>query len=131
MPDLRPAGPDADVPESERGHRTTLDPTTGQLVNPTVAQTFPLHRHPARSATSLPTTQWQNVRAALGAVDLNRPLADYRLDTATPLSPGNMVNEVAARSDRQRLARDIFARLVIAVRRHGRDRHWDDRYGGT
>jgi len=51
--------------------------------------------------------------AALGAIDLNRPLADYRTDTTTALSSTNAGNPTAV-TDRQQFARDIFARLVAA-----------------
>jgi hypothetical protein len=52
--------------------------------------------------------------AQLGAVDVNRKLADYRNDTTLPLSPTNMGNHVQAEADRQQLAKDIFVRLLIA-----------------
>jgi hypothetical protein len=70
----------------------------------------------------------RNVRAALGPVDLNRPLADYRDLTAPPnvdpmtgqltpqpLGPANMANHLRAWADRHNLARDIYARLVVAT----------------
>lgn len=52
--------------------------------------------------------------AALGGVDLNRPLTDYRNDWTQPLGPNNMGNRVQADADRQALAWDIFVRLVAA-----------------
>lgn len=58
---------------------------------------------------------WVNVHAALGAVNLNRPLADYRADLTTPLAVGNAGNEILADADRRALAKDIFARLVVAL----------------
>lgn len=72
-------------------------------------------------------TQWFNKYAALGAIDLNRPLTDYRnlnaapnVDaggnpTPQPISAGNMANSAQADSDRQQLARDIFIRLAVAT----------------
>lgn len=72
-----------------------------------------------------PPTAVRNFRAALGAVDLNRPLVDYR-DPATapaggatpwPLSATTVTPNSynAAQFDRQRFAMDIFARLVVAT----------------
>ena len=49
--------------------------------------------------------------AALGPVDLNRKLTDYRGVTNLPLSPTNVGNAQRARQDRQDLAQDIFNRL--------------------
>ena len=68
-------------------------------------------------------TDVRNIRASLGAVDLNRPLADYRDndpgDTTTlwPMDPSTvtLTSYQAAQRDRQRLATDIFARLVVAT----------------
>ena len=65
----------------------------------------------------------QNKRSvALGPIDLNRPLADYRnlsaapnLPTPVPLGPNNMGNVTQATTDRQNLARDIFVRLILAT----------------
>ncbi|MBA4189711.1 MAG: hypothetical protein C0467_17130 [Planctomycetaceae bacterium] len=52
--------------------------------------------------------------AGLGAIDLNRQLADYRLTTNTPLTPANAGNAAVANQERQTFAMDIFARLVAA-----------------
>ena len=73
-------------------------------------------------------TRWFNIQAALGSVNLNRPLADYRdltkvpnIDPMTgnstpqPLSPTNLANFALADSDRQQLARDIFVRMAVAT----------------
>ncbi len=78
----------------------------------------------------------QNARAAIGGIDLNRPLADYRdlvnhpndlnglpnsnfnnkgVLTPQPLSGSNIANFAQAWADRQNLARDIFARLIVAT----------------
>ncbi len=68
--------------------------------------------------------QTQETLAAIGAVDLNRKLADYRDNIALPLDPGNMalasttVGSAVVRqaeADRQAFAHDIFARLLVAV----------------
>ena len=60
-------------------------------------------------------TDMRHQKAGLGPVDLNRPLADYRMDTTTPLSTLNVGNTVAAWNDRHNLARDVFARLIVAT----------------
>ncbi|MCZ2343295.1 MAG: hypothetical protein LC104_16100 [Bacteroidales bacterium] len=70
-------------------------------------------------------TMLRNVRAALGAVDLNRPLVDYRDPATQPMNPTDpwplsatsvqVASYNAAQMDRQRFAMDIFARLVIAT----------------
>jgi hypothetical protein len=59
--------------------------------------------------------QWYNAMARLGSVNVNRPLADYRLDLTAALSAGNMGNVATATADRQQLARDIFVRFVVAL----------------
>ena len=78
-------------------------------------------------------THESNARAALGPVDLNRPLADYRPDPTSALSPINMMgtgnytappyvvpfgtsNTMVPQAviDRQLLAMAIFVRLVVA-----------------
>ena len=61
---------------------------------------------------------WKARQAALGSVDLNRPLADYRIDPTQPYeAPGNVTHNSAARAiaDRQCLAKDIFDRLCWAA----------------
>ena len=99
------------------------DAASGLLVNPWTGQPFPQPQAPG-TITDFGTNQWQNVRLALGAIDLNRTLADYRVDPTTPLVPANMaaanvtVGSVMVRqaeADRQRFARNIFGRLVIAT----------------
>ena len=67
--------------------------------------------------------RWRNEKAALGPVDLNRPLGDYRTNPLLPLSPKNPDMTTAlgqtafyqAWADRHNLAKDIFARLIIAT----------------
>lgn len=51
----------------------------------------------------------------LPALDLHRQLADYRSDTSKGLSPSNASNADKAWADRHNLARDVFARLVVAT----------------
>lgn len=64
------------------------------------------------------------ITAALGAIDVNRPLTDYRTDLNTPLGVQsttnatdtlNIGNQTMAQAERQQLARDIFARLLVAT----------------
>lgn len=69
----------------------------------------------------------RNLRAVLGGVDVNRPLADYRTNLTQPLSntnvppgalmtpPGPPSQSDTATFDRQHLARDIFLRLAVAT----------------
>jgi len=68
--------------------------------------------------------QLANPYSVLGGIDLNRTLADYRQDTAQPLVPVNMLppsivvgtaTMTQADIDRNRLAKDIFARLVVST----------------
>lgn len=109
---------------------TPLSITAGQLkpTNPTATQPYPTAGSPLATsgADFASQNRWTNTLAALGSVDLNRPLADYRdlnnapnQPTPQPLSAGNMANAAAAAFDRQSLARDIFARLVAATGANG------------
>ncbi|HEY1186243.1 MAG TPA: hypothetical protein VGE74_01240 [Gemmata sp.] len=95
------------------------DPTVATTVPGTVTDFAP---------TAGTTKQWYNVQAALGSVNLNRPLADYRSDVTKPLLPdptqapsggGNNnvtpVTAATADADRQALAKDIFARLIVTT----------------
>jgi hypothetical protein len=73
---------------------------------------------------SLPIRTVGGGSTALGPIDVNRKLADYRINPALPLSPVNIwpTNSAeyrAARRDRQNLARDIFVRMVAAFRYGG------------
>lgn len=63
---------------------------------------------------------YRSTAAALGPVDLNRPLTSYRADVTTPLSsPANVASAPSqamfAHRDRHQLAKDIFDRLVLAT----------------
>lgn len=60
-------------------------------------------------------TAYRASLAVLGPVDINRKLADYRLDTTTPYSRDNMGNEARAVQDRQQLAKDVFDRLLMVT----------------
>lgn len=96
------------------GPTTTLQLTPGGL-HPTNAATTTAYTGPAAGQDFAASgVDGRNARATLGPLDLNRPLADYRQNTAAPLSPANVGNEAQARLDRQNHARAIFARLVVA-----------------
>jgi hypothetical protein len=109
--------------------------TGGTLTNPTAAAPFPNPTTtPAGTGDDFSNGVWNNGRAALGPIDLNRPLTDYRLNTGSPLTPGNMTQAnvqfpapktnlampaggTAAQQaviDRQQFAMSIFVRLVVA-----------------
>ena len=92
------------------------------------AGTSSVPRPPTAAGGDYASDDGRNRRAALGPVDLNRALADYRDLTAwpnidpqtgrpTPQPPGpaNMRNALRAWADRHNLARDVFARLVVAT----------------
>lgn len=89
--------------------------------NQTATQPYPTAGSPLATsgADFASQNRWTNALAALGSVDLNRPLADYRNDTNQPFSQTNMGNAATAASDRQALARDVFARLVAATGANG------------
>lgn len=73
---------------------------------------------PGYTTGGTPSPLASDPAAALGPIDLNRPLADYRGATPTgALTPGtvNATNADTADNDRQRFAMDIFARLVAAT----------------
>ncbi|AWM40715.1 hypothetical protein GobsT_07490 [Gemmata obscuriglobus] len=105
--------------------------------NPT-ATVYPTPQNPGTVTDFAPpvavgagvTQRWYNIQAALGSVNLNRPLADYRTDLTKPLGTDvnptgtltpdplllkNMGNVVQAEADRQALAKDIFIRLCVAT----------------
>jgi hypothetical protein len=97
--------------------------TGGVLTNPTIAQGFSSTPTVGTVTDYSGGTSLNNSRAALGPVDLNRPLADYRQNTGAPLSPTNMAVATVpfgsglyqqAAIDRQQLAMSIFVRLVVA-----------------
>jgi hypothetical protein len=87
--------------------------------NPISPGTFPIPGSTPGAVSDFPSAQrWVNKMAALGAVDLNRPLADYRVDKAQALSAaGNVTvtSAVQADNDRRKLAHDIFVRLAAAT----------------
>jgi hypothetical protein len=106
--------------------------TGGVLNSPTAGLPFPSPPAPGTITDFSGPTQLNNSRAALGPIDLNRPLADYRPSTSTattgpnfPLSPTNMApstipfgtsNTLVSQAviDRQQFAMSIFVRLVVA-----------------
>jgi hypothetical protein len=106
-------------------------PTLGQLTNASFTNLMPNPSGGTAPGTvtdfgssggTPPSYQWRHMRSALGPVDLNRPLADYRDLTAAvnipipqPLSPSNMGNALRAWADRHNLAKDIFGRLIVAT----------------
>lgn len=83
----------------------------------TAPTTYPAPQPRGQITDFAADNQWVNAQAALGSVNLNRPLADYRdsLGLGAPLSAGNVGNATFADKDRRQLARDIFARLVVAL----------------
>ncbi len=91
---------------------------TSTLVAPAGSPTNAITDFP--NATAATITLLQSKVAALGAVDLNRPLADYRSDTNQSLAHATNVGTMAARFgqatiDRNNLAKEIFARLILAT----------------
>ncbi len=95
-------------------HRTDPAHANRQLVT--------THSYALDRSALMPHVQNQppGPNAAIGAINLNRPLADYRdfsvpANQLTPLSPTNIGNRAAADADRQRFAMDIFARLIVAA----------------
>ena len=98
----------------------TLQLVAGQL-QLAAAPTLTLSPAPTAGADNTAANSLANIRAAIGSVDLNRPLKDYRKpgsDTpGTPLSATSVdpTSESAARIDRQAFARDIFVRLCVAT----------------
>jgi hypothetical protein len=124
------------APTSLRGSATLPNPYPPRSNDPNSYRLDPAHANRMiftpyaygldRPGLAPGANQVQNSYAALGALDLNRPLADYRdlnaainVPTPQPLGPGNMGNEVAARMDRQRFAMDIFVRLIVATGQTG------------
>jgi hypothetical protein len=85
--------------------------------------TNPEHGRPYPPAGSTPgpgsdfaaANRWTNALAALGGVDLNRHLADYRVRTGEALSAANFDASGSADADREALARDVFVRLIAAT----------------
>ncbi len=100
----------------------------GQIhpTNPAFAGTFAAPVTPVIAGADFnsPNDLRNTNKAALGPIDLNRPLTDYRSDPNVPLGqasvnpPGdatNTANYLQAWADRHNLARDIFARLIVAT----------------
>jgi hypothetical protein len=69
------------------------------------------------TATDAHAASYQSLVGVLGAVDLNRPLRDYRSNFLTDQFTDTTVqpNVTVALQDRQRFAKDIFDRLRAAV----------------
>ncbi len=65
--------------------------TGGILNDPTAGAAFPNPGTPTGTISDFGPGQWYNTRAALGPIDMNRPLADYRGNTGAQLSPTNMI----------------------------------------
>jgi hypothetical protein len=90
----------------------TNTPPTVAPPAPTTASEFSGNRLPTGG---LPTNaDWRAFSAALGRVDLNRPLRSYIDSTANPPAV-TAASYQAAVQDRQNFAKDIFDRLRFAV----------------
>ncbi len=81
----------------------------------TAPQQYPLPQVLGSGSDFEANNVWVNKMARLGSVNLNRPLADYRTNTGAALSNTNVGNAAQAEIDRQKLAQDIFVRLVAAL----------------
>ncbi len=94
-----------------------LPPSVAGIPFPDLAQRFATSSGPSSISDFDPQT-WKARQASLGALDLNRPLADYRVDPTKPYEQvGNVTPASAARAmaERQRFAQDIFLRLCQAA----------------
>lgn len=112
----------AALPNPNPPHQATPNPYRTDLSHAnrmvTTTMSNALHRSMLMPGYTGTTPQATDPAAALGAMDLNRTLADYRGTGGTgALTPGtvNSTNATAADDDRQRFAMDIFARLVAAT----------------
>lgn len=112
--------------------RPRFGPSSTSLTSPTMNPAgFGLGTgiHPYNTALGN-TLNAGGTAAILPALDINRPLADYRdlanapnVDTTTtpptptpqPISSANIANSANAAADRQNLAREVFARLLLAT----------------
>ncbi len=90
-----------------------------QKPGPVFASPFPMPGTPrGMTFTDFPAdNRWVNRMAVLGTVDVNRPLPDYRVNPAQPLSATNVnaATVALADADRRKLAHDIFVRLAAAT----------------
>ena len=91
---------------------------TSTLVAPAGSPTNAITDFPNTNTATI--TSLRSIVAGLGAIDLNRPLADYRSDTNQALAHATNVVTMAARFgqatiDRNNLAKEIFARLILAT----------------
>ncbi|CAN5568628.1 hypothetical protein BH11PLA2_BH11PLA2_35680 [soil metagenome] len=90
--------------------------------NPMSPVSTPATFNPAAApgGDSVPNNGYRSALAALGPVNLNRTLTEYRVNPNLPLShPTNVtampVQSFQANRDRQIFARDIFERLILAT----------------
>jgi hypothetical protein len=90
-------------------------PTATSRPGPITPGTFPSPGPLGAYSDFQAQNMWVSKMAALGSVNLNRPLADYRTDTTKPLGPGNASSNGPADQDRRKLAHDIFVRLAVAT----------------
>jgi hypothetical protein len=117
-------------PRNPQGRLTNQEimitsPTGGRFPDPRVSTPVTGSDFALRRGSSGSTDKdWRNARGALGPIDLNRPLTDYRTDpnsalgrpsAVNPADSTNSLNYAQAWADRHNLAKDIFARLILAT----------------